>query len=148
VATNGFYVVPTEALHPLVRGFVKLVGQGVVVPLVDLAIRLWGDCSPEGGPDLDEVSGVELASDESKEVIFERLRVSYDADLGRAEHQCWKVKASKRGQAVWNEVSVLTYDAFAGRSRIRFEDFADEDTDSWALWAEFSRADAAMIWRV
>jgi hypothetical protein len=50
-------------------------------------------------------------------------------------------------KAVWNEVSVLTYDAFVGSSRIRFEDFADEDPDSWALWAEFARADAAMIWR-
>jgi hypothetical protein len=147
VATNGHYVVPSEALHPLVRGFVKLLGKGVVTPLADLAILLGGDCSPEGGPDLDEVRGLELPSEESEEVIFERLRVSYDADLGTAEHQCWKVMASKRGKAVWNEVSVLTYDAFVGSSRIRFEDFADEDPDSWALWAEFARADAAMIWR-
>jgi hypothetical protein len=38
--------------------------------------------------------------------------------------------ASKRGKAAWNEVGVLTYDAFAGNNRISFEDYADEDPES------------------
>jgi hypothetical protein len=46
VATNGHYAVPSETLHPLVRGFVKLLGKDVVTPLAELAILLGGDCSP------------------------------------------------------------------------------------------------------
>jgi hypothetical protein len=137
--------IPGGELHPFVRGFLKLLGTIVIVPMADLAILVVGDCSPSDGPQLRPATSEN--GDAEQDVIFERMRLTFDPDLGADDHACWRTTASKRGVAEWHEVSVLSYDAFSGHKRVNFADYADVDPAERSLWGEWAKMDADMIWR-
>jgi hypothetical protein len=128
------YQIPGGELHPFVRGFLKLLGTMVIVPMANLANLVGGDCSPIDGPQLRPATSVD--GDAEKDVIFERMRLTFDPDLGADDHACWRTKASKRGVAEWHDVSVLSSDAFYGHNRVKFADYADVDPAERSLWGE------------
>jgi hypothetical protein len=112
------YQIMGGELHPLVRGFLKLLGTTVIAPLADLAILVGGDCSPSDGPQLGRATL--LDGDADQDVIFERMRLTFDPELGVDDHERWRTTVSKRGVAEWHEVSVLSYDACSGKNRVNF----------------------------
>jgi hypothetical protein len=78
-------------LHPAIRGFLKLLGRDIFVPLEDLAILVDGDGSPSGGTDI-TVDPLE------NDVIFEQMRVPYRRTVQGASP--WSVFAA--GQLSWD----------------------------------------------
>jgi hypothetical protein len=140
------YIVPADELHPLVRGFLKLLGVKVIVPLVDLAVLIGGDCSPHGGPDTAEGDIIGTGPRSVDDVLFERMRLIFDPDLGKEDHERWRVMASRRGKGDWHVVSALTYNAYVGTTRISFESYACMDPNDWDRWESTAKTDAAMIW--
>jgi hypothetical protein len=51
---------------------------------------------------------------------------------------------ARGGRVAW--VSALSYDAFSVENRVNFADEADADPAERALWGEWTRMDADMIW--
>jgi hypothetical protein len=87
------YQIIGSDLHPLIRGFLKLLGTIVIVPKSDLAILICGDCSPSDGPQLRLAISVDC--DTEQDLIFERMRLTFDPELGSEYHECWRAFASK-----------------------------------------------------
>jgi hypothetical protein len=139
--TGSSYLIPGTEFHPLVRGFLKLLGVEQIVPLADLAILTGTDCSED-----EEVSGAGPVVDQG-EAIFERMKVVYDPGLGSEEYGRWRVLASKQGKPEWSSVNVLTYSAFVGEVKIDFGQYADYDPAEWSGWERGAKSAAAMIWR-
>jgi hypothetical protein len=139
--TGRSYLIPGTEFHPLVRGFLKLLGVEQIVPMADLAILTGTDCS-----DGDEVSGAGPVVDQG-EAVFERMKVMFDPGLGTEEHKRWRVLASKQGIPEWSSVNVLTYSAFVGEVKIDFGQYADYDPAEWSGWERGAKSAAAMIWR-
>jgi hypothetical protein len=129
--------------HPLVGEFLKLLGTTVIVPLADLAILVGGGCSHSDGRQLGQATL--LDGDADQDVIFERMRLTFDPELGVDDHERWRTTAFKRGVAEWHEVGVLSYDACSGKNRVNFADYADADPAEMALWGEWAKVDAEMI---
>jgi hypothetical protein len=67
--TGSAYLIPGTEFHPLVRGFLKILGVEQIVPLADLAILTGTDYSED-----DEVSGAGPVVDQG-EAVFERMKV-------------------------------------------------------------------------
>jgi hypothetical protein len=135
------YLIPGTEFHPLVRGFLKLLGVEQIVPLADLAILTETDCS-----DGDEVSGAGPVVDQG-EAVFERMKVMFDPGLGTEEQKSWRVLASKQGIPEWSSVNVLTHSAFVGEVKIDFGRYADYDPAEWSGWERGAKRAAAIIWR-
>jgi hypothetical protein len=70
---NDHYFIPPSSLPPLVRGFLILLGPNVFVSAEDLQILTDSDCFYVQGVTLDVPAGVEI--------LFERIRFTYDQKI-------------------------------------------------------------------
>jgi hypothetical protein len=129
-------------LHPAIRGFLKLLGREVFVPLEDLAILVDGDGSPLGGTEI-AVDPFENEDNEN-EVIFEQMRVEYRRTLQGASP--WSVFAAGQLSRDWNRVSALTYHAEIGGASISFTEFANSDPIERSQFNMEAIGAAEMMW--
>jgi hypothetical protein len=118
----------------------------VIVPLVDLAIIIGGDCSPDGGPNTADGEIIGTGPSSVHDDLFERMRRVFDTALGEEDHERWRVMDSRRGKGDWHVVSALTYNAYVGTTRISFASCACMGFNDWARWTTTAKTDAAMIW--
>jgi hypothetical protein len=77
------YVIPADELHLLIRGFLKLLGVNVIVPLVDLAIFIGEKFSPDDDPDVTDDGVVGTGACSAQDVIFQRMLLVYNPALGK-----------------------------------------------------------------
>lgn len=124
-------------LHPAIRGFLKLLGRDIFVPLEDLAILVDGDGSPSGGTEI-------TVDPFENEVIFEQMRVQYRRTVQGASP--WSVFAAGQLSRDWNRVSALTYHAEIGGASISFTEFANADPTERSQFNMEAIGAAEMMW--
>jgi hypothetical protein len=90
---------PVDELHRLIRGFLRLRGVNLIVPLVDIAILIDGDCTPDDGPDVTDDRVVVTGACSAQDEIFERTLLVFGPALGEEYHERWRFK-DRRGESV------------------------------------------------
>jgi len=118
------YVLPVANVHPLIAGFLKLLGREVLVKASDLQVMLDGDGYPKKLPS--------ASVSKQMEVPCEKIRLFYDPALD--ESQRWWLEGADRTNPSWQRVSLLSYSTFIGKTFVSFSDYADGDPAQWNLW--------------
>jgi hypothetical protein len=97
---NEEFRIPASELHPLVRGFLKLLGPSKKILVSDLEVLLDDSCHvPEGGyAETDD--GNDISS-------FETMRLKFDPNGTSAETR-WMIQGSDREGRSWSRVSALS----------------------------------------
>jgi hypothetical protein len=141
---SGEYEVAGERIHPVVRGFLKLLGRRAFVQVEDLRILM------DDNIEVDPSTPVPTNAAEAQSVApFEKLRVCHDPEEAD-EAKAWVILGAcrmGRGTNDWERISALSYTATVGSVTISFADFADADPADYGLWAPACKDAAVTIWR-